>query len=138
LQTEIKGLSDEFDRYYADWLGAKVRFVKLAKTLKPNVAAPSQRQITQADTSTQSVEENESAADENQAAEETVDTRAGEEIPVPEDSARATTNVAPEDQSRPAEEFAVPEETEHARQLHHLCLKKLNPLHLLLLPNPQG
>jgi hypothetical protein len=33
LQTVIKGLNDEFDRYYADWLGAKVKFVKLAKTL---------------------------------------------------------------------------------------------------------
>ena len=29
LQSEIKKLSDEFDRYYADWLGAKVRFVKI-------------------------------------------------------------------------------------------------------------
>ena len=33
-QTEIKGLSDEFDRYRVGWLGAKVRFVKLTKSLK--------------------------------------------------------------------------------------------------------
>ena len=31
LQSEIKKLSDEFDRYYADWLGAKVRFVKITE-----------------------------------------------------------------------------------------------------------
>ncbi|XP_073360073.1 uncharacterized protein [Aegilops tauschii subsp. strangulata] len=29
LQSEIKKVSDEFDCYYADWLGAKVRFVKI-------------------------------------------------------------------------------------------------------------
>ena len=39
MQTEIKALSDEFDAYRADWLGAKVRFVKLAKGFTPNVAA---------------------------------------------------------------------------------------------------
>ena len=31
LQFEINKLSDEFDRYYADWLGAKVRFVKITE-----------------------------------------------------------------------------------------------------------
>ena len=30
IQTEIKKLSDDFDAYRTDWLGAKVRFVKLA------------------------------------------------------------------------------------------------------------
>ena len=29
LQAEIKQLSDEFDRYHADWKGTKVRFVNL-------------------------------------------------------------------------------------------------------------
>ena len=42
LQSEIKSLSDEFDRYYADWLGAKVRFVKLSEKFTTNVAAPTQ------------------------------------------------------------------------------------------------
>ena len=42
IQTEIKKLSDEFDAYRADWLGAKVRFVKLADNLTSNVAAPTQ------------------------------------------------------------------------------------------------
>ena len=31
LQSEIKKPSDEFDRYYADWLGAKVKFVKITE-----------------------------------------------------------------------------------------------------------
>ena len=42
MQQEIKNLNDEFDTYHADWLGAKVRFLKLAKILKPNVVAPPQ------------------------------------------------------------------------------------------------
>ena len=42
LQSEIKKLSDEFDRYYADWLGAKVRFVKITEKFTSNVAAPTQ------------------------------------------------------------------------------------------------
>ena len=43
LQSEIKKLSDEFDRYYADWLGAKVRFVKIAEkfTSSPNATGNS-------------------------------------------------------------------------------------------------
>ena len=47
MQTEIKALSDKFDAYRADWLGAKVRFVKLAKGFTPNVAASSQHEIPQ-------------------------------------------------------------------------------------------
>ena len=42
IQSEIKKLSDEFDAYRADWLGAKVCFVKLAEEFTTNVAAPSQ------------------------------------------------------------------------------------------------
>ena len=49
IQKDIKGLSDEFDRYYADWKGAKVRFIKLAnkaiKDHKSRVEARSQSQI---------------------------------------------------------------------------------------------
>ena len=41
-QTEIKKLSDDFDAYHADWLGAKVRFVKIADNFASNVAAPTQ------------------------------------------------------------------------------------------------
>ena len=41
IQSEIKALSDEFDAYRADWLGAKVRFVRLAKGFSPNVAVSS-------------------------------------------------------------------------------------------------
>ena len=81
LQSEIKGLSDEFDRYYADWLGAKVRFVKLTKGLTSNVAAPMQHEIPQSEASAQPTEEHASTTDENQAAEEKESTRAVEEIP---------------------------------------------------------
>ena len=42
MQKEIKGLSDEVDRYHADWLGDKVIFVKLTESLKTNIASPSQ------------------------------------------------------------------------------------------------
>ena len=42
IQTEIKKLSDDFEAYRTDWLGAKVRFVKLADNFTSNVAAPTQ------------------------------------------------------------------------------------------------
>ena len=42
IQTEINKLSDDFDTYRADWLGAKVHFVKLADNFTSNVAAPMQ------------------------------------------------------------------------------------------------
>ena len=38
IQSEIKKLSDEFDVYRADWLGAKVRFVNLTEKFTSNVA----------------------------------------------------------------------------------------------------
>ena len=44
MQAEIKTLSDEFDAYRADWLGAKVRFVKMAEKFTSNVASPTQRE----------------------------------------------------------------------------------------------
>mgnify|MGYP005824425441 CR=1 FL=1 len=40
LQAEIKQLSDDFNRYYADWKGAKVRFVNLTKTFTSTTTAP--------------------------------------------------------------------------------------------------
>ena len=42
MQKEIEALSDEFDAYHADWLGAKVRFIRMAKGFTPNVAASPQ------------------------------------------------------------------------------------------------
>ena len=45
VQAEIKILSDEFDAYHADWKGAKVRFVKLAKTFTSNVATQTHNEI---------------------------------------------------------------------------------------------
>ena len=53
LQAEIKQLSDEFNRYYADWKGAKVRFVKLTKTFTSSVAPPVHIEVTPAEASTQ-------------------------------------------------------------------------------------
>ena len=47
LQTEIKALSDEFDAYRANWLGPKVRFVRLAKGFKSSVTAEAQQEIPQ-------------------------------------------------------------------------------------------
>ena len=44
LQAEIKKLSDEFDAYRADWLGAKVRFIRMAKGFTSNVVAPMQHE----------------------------------------------------------------------------------------------
>ena len=51
LQSEIKNLSDEFDRYYAEWLGANVRFVKITENFTTNVVDPSQQEIPQAEAS---------------------------------------------------------------------------------------
>ena len=51
VQREIRDLSDEFDKYHADWLGAKVRFVKMAKGFTSNVAAPTQHESPQAEAS---------------------------------------------------------------------------------------
>nr|XP_020180729.1 translation initiation factor IF-2-like [Aegilops tauschii subsp. strangulata] len=85
---EIKGLSDESNAYRADWLGAKVRFVKMA----------------------------ESTTDENHAADENESTRADEAIPATDEIARATTSVAPEEYARPVEvSVATPEDTEQVR-----------------------
>ena len=42
IQSEIKKLSDQFDAYRADWLGAKFYFVRLANNFTSIVAAKSQ------------------------------------------------------------------------------------------------
>ena len=51
MQAEIKGLNEECDAYRADWLGAKVRFVKIAEKFTTNVTAPTQQEIPQAEAS---------------------------------------------------------------------------------------
>ena len=76
IQSEIKKLSDEFDVYCADWLRAKVRFVNLTEKFTSNVAAPTQQEIPQAKASAQPTKENASTADDSQAAEENVSSRA--------------------------------------------------------------
>ena len=63
LQAEIKQLSDEFDHYYADWLGAKVGFVRITEKFTTNVAAPTQQKIPQAEASAQPTEEHASTTD---------------------------------------------------------------------------
>ena len=75
IQSEIKTLSDDFQAYYADWQGAKVRSVKITEQFISNVAAPTQREIPQAEASAQPTEEHASIADDNQAAEENVSSR---------------------------------------------------------------
>ena len=62
IQDEIKALSDDFNAYYADWQGAKVRFVKLTEKFT-NVASPSQQEIPHAEASAQPTEEHASTAD---------------------------------------------------------------------------
>ena len=68
-QTKIKKLSDDFEAYRADWLGAKVRFVRLADNFTSNVAAPTQQENPQAKACAQPTEENASTANDNQATE---------------------------------------------------------------------
>ena len=70
IQSEKKKLIDEFDAYRADWMGAKVHFVRLADNFTSNVAAPTQQENPQAEASAQPTEENASTADDIQAAEE--------------------------------------------------------------------
>ena len=117
IQTEIKKLSDEFDTYRADWLGAKVHFVRLADNFTSNVVAPMHIEIPQAEASAQPTEEHASTADDDQVFDENESTRADEAIPAADEIARATTSsVAREEQARPAEaSIAVPEDTEQAR-----------------------
>ena len=76
VQAEIKALGDEFDVYRADWLGAKVRFVNMAKGLTSNVAAPPHHESPQAEASAQPTKEHASTTNENQAADENESTRA--------------------------------------------------------------
>ena len=66
----MKQLSDEFDRYHADWKGAKVRFVNLTKKFTSSAAPPVHVAVTQAEASAQPTEEHASTTDDNQAAED--------------------------------------------------------------------
>ena len=52
-------------RLQGEWLGAKVRFIKIAKGFTPNVAAPTHIEIPQAEASAQPTKEHASTADEN-------------------------------------------------------------------------
>ena len=96
-QSEIKKLTDEFDAYHVDCLGAKVRFVRLADNFTSNVVAPTQQEVPQAEASAQPTEEHASTADDNQAAEENVSSRGDDCIPATEEIARAPTSGAPEE-----------------------------------------
>ena len=113
IQFEIKKLNDEFDAYRVDWFGAKVRFVKLTEKFTPNVAAPSQPEIPQAEASAQPTEEHASTADDIQAAEENVSSSADDCIPATREIDRETTNVAPEENEGVRETASVvPEDLE--------------------------
>ena len=125
IQSEIKKLSDEFDVYRAEWLGAKVRFVKLTEKFTSNVAAPTQQENPQAEASAQPTEEHASTADDNQAAEDHESARADDSIPAAEDIARASTSGAPEESEQVrATASVVPEESE-PKSLHLLRLHQL-------------
>ena len=68
IQAEIKALSDDFNAYYADWKGAKVRFVNLTKKFTSSAAPPVHIEVTPAEASAQPTEEHASTVDDNQAA----------------------------------------------------------------------
>nr|XP_040252798.1 uncharacterized protein LOC120969636 [Aegilops tauschii subsp. strangulata] len=129
LQSEIKKLGDEFDAYRAEWLGAKVRFVRMTKGFTSNVAAPTHIEIPHAEASTQPTEEHANTADDDQVADENESTRVDEAIPAADEIARATTSVAPEDQAKPAEaSAAVPEDTEQARATASVAPEQTAPI----------
>ena len=110
IQSEIKTLCDDFNAYYADWQGAKVRFVKLTEKFT-HVAAPPQQDIPQAEASTQQTEEHANTADDFQAVDENASSRAEDSIPAVEDIARASTSGAPEESEQVrATASVVPEE----------------------------
>ena len=125
LQAEIKQLSDEFDHYYADWLGAEVRFVKITDKFSSNVAAPTQQENSQAEASAQPTEENASTADDIQAAEETQSTRADDCIPATEEIARASTSGAREENEEVRAIASVGPEETGSSPLHLLHLHPL-------------
>src|SRR4051812_33909044 len=95
MQAEIKALNDNFDSYYDDWQGAKVRFVRLTDTFTKGAA--STQQIPQAEASVQPTEEHASTADEVQAVEENASSRDDDSTPASEEIARASTSGAPEE-----------------------------------------
>ena len=70
VQAKIKKLSDEFDRYHADWKGAKVRFVNLTKTFTSSASAPVHVEIPQTEESAQPTEEHANTTDVSMAVEE--------------------------------------------------------------------
>ena len=97
----------------------------MVKNFTSNVADPSHIEIPSAKAYAQPIEEHASTTDGNQAADKTASTRA-EEIPAAEETARATTSVAPEESARPAEDsITAPKKLLKTGQLHQLCLKKL-------------
>src|SRR3954465_11168838 len=111
MQAEIKALSDNFDSYYADWQGAKVRFVRLSDSFTKGTS--SKQQIPQAEASVQQTEEHASTADEVQAAEENASSKAHDSAPTVDEIARASTSGAPEENEETrATASVMPEETE--------------------------
>ena len=122
IQSEIKVLSDDFNAYYADWKGAKVRFVKLTKMFTSNVAAPSQQEIPQAEASAQPTEEHASTADDNQAAEDNVMT-----------IRLLMTAFQPLKKLSGHPLVVRLKKMKRSGQLHQLCLKKINHIPQLLL-----
>ena len=131
LQTEIKQLSDDFNRYYADWKGAKVRFVNLTKKFTSTTTAPVHVEIPQADASAQPTEEHASTVDVSQAAEENENTRADDCIPAAEEIARASTGGAPkENEEVRATASVVPEETEPKSSAPPAKSSQMKSIHL--------
>lgn len=101
----------------------------MAKGFTSNVAASSQHGIHHAEASAQPTEEHASTADDNQDVDDSKSTRAAEEIPATEETARETSTVAPENQAIPVEASATaPEETEHARATASVVPEEIAPI----------
>src|SRR4051812_31443346 len=110
MQAEIKALSAKFDSYYADWQGAKVRFVRLTDPFTKGTTSP---QIPQAEASVQPTEEHASTADDSQTTEEHASSKADDSAPAPEEIARASTSdVREETEETRATASVAPEATQ--------------------------
>src|SRR3954471_17163928 len=118
MQAEIKALSDNFDSYYADWQGAKVRFMRLTDSFTKGTAST---QIPQAEASVQPTEEHAITADDSQTAEEHASSKADDYAPAPEEIARASTSDVPQENEETRATASVAPEAKQPDYLKKIC-----------------
>nr|XP_040256220.1 nucleolin-like [Aegilops tauschii subsp. strangulata] len=127
--------SEDFPK---EWAKRKAKLAKMAKEAGKKFNEDSAAAATEASASKPKKTEIKAVSDEfnayradwldTKAVEETESTRAAEEIPAPKEIARATSIVAPEDQTRPDEAFATPEDSKHARATASAVPKETKPI----------